>query len=95
MSSESNPTTFENRCEILADLWINYRESEEFTDFVEYNDLGLPIAYAINTKIVEPTDLAKRFIDETFDLLLAGLGLEDDEWEYLDEMLDNSNKDKK
>ena len=93
MSSESNPTTFENRCDILGDLWINYRDAEQFADFVEYNDLGLPIAYAVNVKIVEPTELAKKFIDETFDLLLAGLGLEDDEWEHLDEMLLNSNQD--
>jgi hypothetical protein len=93
MSSDSKPTTFENRCDILADLWLNYRDDEEFKDFTEYNDLGLPLAYMLSNKIVEPTNMSKKFVDETFELLLAGLGIEDDEWEYLDEMLLNSNQD--
>ena len=66
---------------------MKYRSEEEFEDFLEYNDLGLPIAYAIANDIVKPLDLAKSFVDETFDLLLVALGLEDDNWENLDQML--------
>ncbi len=40
-------TTFENKCAILADLWLNYKDNEELEDFVEYNDLGLPLAYGV------------------------------------------------
>jgi hypothetical protein len=71
-------TTFENKTTILADLWLNYRYDKEFTDFVEYNDLGLPLAYAIHEGIVDTTDLANNFVNETFDLLLAGMGITDD-----------------
>jgi hypothetical protein len=81
-------TKFKNKCEILADIWLNYRYDEEFVDFVEYNDLGLPLAYAIAEGIVEKTPLAKTFVEETFDLLLAGLDVEDDTgFKNLDEML--------
>jgi hypothetical protein len=80
-------TTFENKCVILADLWLNYRYDTQFSDFVEYNDLGLPLAYAINEGIVDTTDLATNFINETFDLLLAGLAIEDNEWDNLPDML--------
>jgi hypothetical protein len=73
-----NETTFENKTQILADLWLNFRDDEEFADFVEYNDLGLPLAYALNAGIVKPTDRARGFIDETFTLLLAGLEIEED-----------------
>jgi hypothetical protein len=73
-----NETTFENKTSILADVWLNYRDDEEFADFIEYNDLGLPLAYAINSGIVNPTDKAKNFIEETFALLLAGLEIEED-----------------
>ena len=80
-------TTFDNKASILADLWLNYRQDEEFADFIEYNDIGLPLAYAIANGIVKTTDVATRFIEETFDLLLAGLGYEDLTFEDLDELL--------
>ena len=80
-------TTFENKCLILADLWLNYRNDTQFVDFLEYNDLGLPLAYAISEGIVDTTDLATNFINETFDLLLAGLGIDDAGWETLDELI--------
>ena len=81
-------TTFENKCLILADLWMNYREDEEFIEFIEYNDLGLPLAYAIANGIVEdPNSIAQNFIGESFDLLLAGLEIEEDTgFELLDDL---------
>jgi hypothetical protein len=80
-------TKFKAKCDILADLWLNYRYDEEFVDFIEYNDLGLPLAYALSEGIVEKTPLAKTFVEETFDLLLAGLGIEDEGYTLFDEML--------
>lgn len=76
--------------EILADLWMNYRDDEEFQDFVEYNDLGLPLAYLVANDIVKITPLAETFIDETFRLLLAGLNVEDTGFESLDDLLNNA-----
>ena len=72
------PTSAENKVIILSELWLNYRYDEQFTDFVEYNDLGLPLAYAISEGIVASTDVAEGFISETFDLLISGMGIEDD-----------------
>ncbi len=81
-------TTIENKTIILSDLWLNYKADEEFTDFMEYNDIGLPLAYTIANNIVNTTELADTFITETFDLLLAGLEIEDSEegFEDLDEL---------
>jgi len=84
------PTTYSDKCLILADLWLNYRSDEQFKDFVEYNDLGLPLAYAIANSIVDNTEIAEKFVNETFDLLLAGLGIEDTGFEVLDDLLDSS-----
>lgn len=81
-------TEFVNKCEILSDLWLNYRDDENFEDFFEYNDLGLPLAYMIANQIVDSSPRAVQMIDETFSLLLEVLELEDDEFESLDEMLD-------
>ena len=85
--TENTSTTYSDKALILADLWLNYRQDEEFSDFVEYNDIGLPLAYVIANDIVKSTDLAERFITETFDLLLAGLEIEDTGFETLDELL--------
>ncbi len=80
-------TTYSDKVDILADLWLNYKADAEFEDFIEYNDLGLPLAYLISNEIVKSTDTAQKFIEETFDLLLAGLEIEDTGFETLDDLL--------
>ena len=85
----SEPTTFKDKASILADLWLNYRQDTEFADFIEYNDIGLPLAYAIDNDIVKTTDIATRFIEETFALLLEGVGIQEDTgFENLDDLLE-------
>lgn len=86
--TDKTSTPYSSRCEILADLWTNYKQDEEFLDFVEYNDLGLPLAYAIANGIISSSDIAENFINETFDLLLAGLEIDEDTgFENLDDIL--------
>ena len=84
-------TAFSDQVAILAELWMNYRNDEEFAEFCEYNDLGLPLAYAIDNSIVESTPMAENFIRESFELFLTGLEVEDTGFETLDELL--SSKD--
>jgi hypothetical protein len=79
--------TFENKITILSELWMNYRDDQELEDFIEYNDLGLPLAYFLMNEIVLPTEQAEVYINETYDLLIASLTVEDKRWESLDEML--------
>ena len=83
----STTTTFENKCSILSDVWLNYRYDTQFADFIEYNDMGLPLAYAIAEGIVDTTPLAEGFVNEAFDLLLAGIEIEDTGFESLDDLL--------
>ena len=79
--------TFENKITILAELWMNYRDDEDLQDFVEYNDLGLPLAYFLMNEIVLPTSQSELYINETYDLFIASLQVEDRQWESLDEVL--------
>lgn len=85
-----NLTPLSSRAQILGDLWMNYRDDEEFLDFIEYNDLGLPLAYALANGIVEKaTSAAETLIDETFELLLGALEIPQDEgFESLDDLLE-------
>jgi hypothetical protein len=67
---------------------MNHRGDEEFRDFIEYNDLGLPLAYAIAENVISVSDKARLFVEETFDVFLAGLEIEDTGFDSLSEVLE-------
>jgi len=79
-------TTFSNKVEILTDLWLNQKNAEQFADFVEYNDLGLPLAYLIQNNKCVATDEGIRLVDETFDLLIELADIEDTGFVNLNEV---------
>ncbi len=86
-------TDFKNKCIILGDLWLNYRGETLFEDFIEYNDMGLPLAYMISEGIAEPTELGSKYVDETWDLFMGAMEIEDTGFENLDQVLDAGIKD--
>jgi alpha-D-ribose 1-methylphosphonate 5-triphosphate synthase subunit PhnL len=92
--SDPSTTPLSGKSEILAELWMNYRQDEEFSEYVAQNDLGLPLAYAISESIVEVSKRAEVFIEQSFDSLLAHLEIEDDGFGSLDELLDYSEASK-
>ena len=81
-------TSLQNKCKILGEFWIDYREDEALEDFMEYNDIGLPLAYLISTDIVDMSPKAEVYIDETWHLFLASLELEDTGFNTLEEIFD-------
>lgn len=85
-------TNFLSKCDILAELWLDYRAEEDFTDFIEYNDLGLPLAFAISQDIIKSTPRAEGYINEAYDLFLAALEMEDGEFDTLDDVFMNSKR---
>jgi hypothetical protein len=65
-----------------------YRDNmEEFKDFMEFNDLGFPLAYFNSEGLALPSVDGVRFVEETWDLLLAELNLSDTGFEDLDHLL--------
>ena len=90
--TDSATTPFSNRCSILAELWLEYKNDSDFSDFIEYNDLGLPLAYAISSDIVKVTDIAESFVNETWDLFLEVLGLQDEGFESMADIMIASGK---
>lgn len=88
MSEENKETPIETRYDILSELWIEYRDQGEFNDFIDYNDLGLPLAFALAEGMVKPTDKSTLIVNETFDLFLATLSIEEDAgYDSLDDLL--------
>jgi len=74
----SELTSFEDACSILAELWINHKEEKTFEDFIYYNDLGLPLAFLVDSELVTPTEIAKKYIEETWNILLKSLDINED-----------------
>ena len=82
-------TPYDTKYAILSELWTNYKDDKQFKDFFEYNDLGLPLAFMIDQKIVESTPVAQVYIEETFEQLVELLGLDsDDEYGSIEEMFE-------
>jgi hypothetical protein len=92
-------TSFESICAILSELWISYKQDKEFTEFVSYNDLGLPLAFLIDSELVSPSESAKKYIYETWEIFLVSLNLDEDAgWSSLQELfayVEFKNKGKK
>jgi hypothetical protein len=62
---------FTDKAGILGELWINFRDDENFEPFIDYNDMGLPLAYAhAEGLITEFSPLGEQYIIETFDMLM-------------------------
>jgi hypothetical protein len=80
-------TPFDVKCDILAELWVTYKNDEQYEDFMSYNDLGLPLAYVLSTGIVKETTKAKGFVEETFDVLLEAMGIKDEGFTCLEDII--------
>ena len=84
-------TDFTKVCEILGVRYANYKEDEEFKDFIDFNDLGLPLAYFASERLCEVSDDGARYIMETWILFLKGLGLEDTGvWDNLEDVFESA-----
>lgn len=81
-------TPFSNRCNILGELWILFKNDEDFQDFIEYNDLGLPLAYFVSQGMVTIANPeVEEYINETWEMLISGLNLDEDkEYTSLEEI---------
>ena len=70
-------TDFTSKCEILGKFWSNYQNEKDFQDFMEFNDIGLPLADFVSESLCEVSDDGVRYINETFDLFIASLEIQD------------------
>jgi len=84
-------TDFYRACAILSELYMGYGDDPEFRDFIEYNDIGIPLAHFINDGLIKELDpSANIYIEETFVLLCKSLGYKTATYDFdsLDELLE-------
>ena len=84
-------TTFDSKALILGQAWMEYKEEQFLTDFFEYNNIGVPLAFCYAEGIVTLNPTVEKYINETWDLFLEELSIEDagfDDLEDLEDALD-------
>lgn len=85
-------TDFVTQCVILGELYENYKDEKDFKAFIEYNDLGLPLAYlTAQGLVVEVSDDGRRYVMDTFEMFIKSIKLTEDdilEGMTLDEVLE-------
>jgi hypothetical protein len=80
-------TDFSNVCSILAKIYSDFRDDEAFEQFVEINDIGLPLAYFHADGLCEVSEQGARYIAMTWESLLEDFGVEDTGFESLSDVL--------
>jgi hypothetical protein len=77
---------FADKTGILGQLWIDFREDEKFSAFMEYNDIGVPMAYFIAEGLANPTPLGEQYVEETLDMMFTLLEITEEEVDELDQI---------
>ena len=81
-------TTFDTKCNILGEVWAEHFSDPKFAKVIEYNNVGLPLAFAVDVQLVESTPRAEAFIEESFLYLLEAFGVaEDTGFDNLDDIV--------
>jgi hypothetical protein len=53
---------------------------------MDFNDLGLPLAYFVSEELVEVSDDGARYINETWELFIASLEIKDTGFDNLEDV---------
>ena len=70
---------FADRCGILGQFWYDFRDNETVKPFIDYNDVGMPLAWFIATGVVTPLPMAEEYINETFAMFLDAIEITEDD----------------
>ena len=78
---------FADKAGILGTLWIEFRADEDFSDFIEYNDLGLPMSYMVAEGLIkEVSPTGESLIEETFNMFCELLEITEEDFDALEDI---------
>lgn len=87
-SKNSDGTTvFRNKFKILSDFWIDFKHDEEHADLFIYNDLGFPLAFALNSELASMSENTESIINQTWEDFLNHMKVDDSGFKKLSEVL--------
>ena len=77
---------FADKTGILGQLWIDFRDDDNFKAFMDYNDIGVPMAYFIAEGLVNPTPLGEQYVEESIDMMFKLLDINEEDVDGLHEI---------
>lgn len=89
----------ETKCSIIEEFMRDHILNDEYDEydvdsFLEYNDLGVPLAQAISYELANPTTEGEFLIQETWVLFCEMLSIDPEgEYEDMDDILDELEDD--
>ena len=81
------------KAEIITDFTKMFAGLDIYNEFFEYNDLGVPLAIALEANLCVLTDEGIEVIDETYLEALKVLGAPEGNYSSLDEIIEAADKD--
>ena len=54
------------KCELIEEFTTRAKQAGVYKDFIEYNDLGIPLATCVVAELADIKNDAKEIIDETY-----------------------------
>jgi len=83
-----------DKASILVEfIQANY-SNPRYNDFFDYNDLGLPLAVAVENELCTLNDKGTEVLNETYDLMLEEYGVDKDKtYETLDDIIEDSSNE--
>jgi hypothetical protein len=81
-------TDFSNKVQILGEFYFTYRDDKDLQQFIEFNDLGLPLAYLASENLCDISEEGIQYIEETWNILMGSLNIEDMGFEDIEQMMD-------
>ena len=78
---------FADKTGILGQLWIDFRDDDNFSAFMDYNDIGVPMAYYLAEGLVTSlTPLGEQYVEESIDMMFKLLDITEAEVDGLEEI---------
>jgi hypothetical protein len=85
-------TDFSKIRDILGQFYFNYRDDKELKYFIEFCDIGLPLAFLGSEGLCEINDDGNMYIAETWEMFLSALDIPDEGFDTLEQVLERANR---
>lgn len=79
---------FDTKAAIVAECWMVVRKQDAWAQLLEFGDLGFPLAYAHDNKLVTLEDKAIGFVEEVYTVMIASLDIPDEDYADFEALLD-------
>lgn len=79
---------FDTKAAIVSECWMVVRKQEAWSQLLEFGDLGFPLAYAHDNKLVVLEDKGRGFVEEIYTVMVASLDIPDEDYADFEALLD-------